>query len=231
MQTELHNADTPMDWVDWWKSEAEQIADAGKAAGMSAYMKHRFLFYGIPKPHREALTKPFLYAFKHRSMDEVWQAIEALWNCPGREALYMAMVLLEKHERSLRKSDISRLEWLITTHSWWDSVDALAAHPVGVYFRLFPEERERIIPTWIASENMWLNRTAIIFQLMYKHETDTDILTRSISAHLHSKEFFIQKAIGWALRQYARVNPDWVMDFAESVPLKPLSRREALKHF
>jgi len=231
MQTPQYSIDKPIDWVNWWKSEAEELADEGKAIAMSAYMKNRFEFYGIPKPNREPLTKPFLLAFKQKPMDEVWQAIEALWHCRKREAHYLAMSLLEKNEKRLRKTDITRLEWLITTQSWWDSVDALAAHSIGSYFKLFPEEKGRVITSWIGSDNMWLNRTAILFQLMYKHETDTDMLTQSITAHLQSKEFFIQKAIGWALRQYARVNPEWVWEFTENVPLKPLSSREALKHF
>jgi len=101
---------------------------------------------------------------------------------------------------------------------------------VGMHFRRFPDVREKYLPKWRASKNIWLRRTTILFQLNYKRETDFDLLCEIIRENLDSKEFFINKAIGWALRQYARVDPSAVSKFVKSTPLHPLSKREAMKH-
>ena len=116
------------------------------------------------------------------------------------------------------------------SNSWWDSVDTIAVKLVGAYFAEYPEEREKWIRKWIKSDNIWLNRTAIIFQLSYKNQLDIPFLVRAILPHTNSKEFFIQKAIGWAIRQYTKTNPKWVKDFVKSNTLKPLSKREAFKY-
>jgi len=216
--------------VEWLTAEMAAMADAKSAEGMSAYMKNRFVFFGIPKPLRAKVVKPFLDAFKHLGMDEVWRAAELLWQRDERECHYVALELLVKFKKKLRAQDLSKLEEFIVTHAWWDSVDGLAAHPVGMYFQLFPEGKETKARQWIESENMWLRRTAIIFQLNYKAETNVELLEELILIEIESREFFIQKAIGWALRQYARINPDRVRTFANNSPLKPLSKREALKH-
>jgi 3-methyladenine DNA glycosylase AlkD len=109
-------------------------------------------------------------------------------------------------------------------------VDTISGGTLGVHFRRFPEVREKYLARWRASDNFWLRRATILFQLNYKKETDFDLLCEIICENLDSKEFFINKAIGWSLRQYARVDPKAVMKFVRSTPLHPLSRREALKH-
>jgi 3-methyladenine DNA glycosylase AlkD len=119
---------------------------------------------------------------------------------------------------------------MIVTKSWWDTVDTVSGGALGVHFRRFPEVREKYLPSWRASENFWLRRAAILFQLNYKKETDFALLAAIIRENLGSKEFFINKAIGWALRQYARVDPQAVREFVNSTSLHPLSRREAMKH-
>jgi 3-methyladenine DNA glycosylase AlkD len=118
---------------------------------------------------------------------------------------------------------------MITHKSWWDTVDSVS-HIVGMQFRRYPETREQHLAKWRASNNIWLRRTAILFQLDYKIETDFELLCEIIRENLNSKEFFINKAIGWALRQYARVDPKAVKKFVDSMPLHPLSKREALKN-
>jgi len=119
---------------------------------------------------------------------------------------------------------------MITHKSWWDTVDLIATKLVGEYFRIFPDQRGRYVEKWIASNNIWLQRTSIIFQLNYKEELDKEFLAYVINSLTGSKEFFINKAIGWILRQYGRTNPGWVIDFANKTRLNSLSRREALRN-
>ena len=126
---------------------------------------------------------------------------------------------------------IKTLEYLIVTKSWWDTVDSLAGGTVGIHFLRFPEVREQYLARWRASKNFWLRRTTILFQLGYEQNTDFDLLCDIIRENLGSNEFFINKAIGWALRQYARTDPKAVKKFVNATKeLNPLSRREAMKH-
>ena len=119
-------------------------------------------------------------------------------------------------------------KWILE-NSWWDVVDVLAPKIMGPYFLMYPNQRDQWLDRWMKSENFWLQRVCIIFQLLYKSKTDTHLLASVINQLSSSKEFFIQKAIGWSLRQYARTDPDWVIQFVESNQLAPLSKREAVK--
>jgi 3-methyladenine DNA glycosylase AlkD len=149
---------------------------------------------------------------------------------PQREFQYAANSFLGRLEKELPASFIKTIEYMLTTKSWWDTVDTISGGPLGVHFKRFPEVREKYLMKWRVSDNFWLRRAAILFQLNYKQETDFDLLCEIITENLGSKEFFINKAIGWSLRQYARVDPNAVKKFVMSTPLHPLSRREALKH-
>jgi 3-methyladenine DNA glycosylase AlkD len=121
------------------------------------------------------------------------------------------------------------IEKLVTTKSWWDTVDFLASNAAGPWFRKFPEKKSEITSRWNASENFWLQRMSILFQLKYKAETDTKILRSYILPLMESKEFFIRKAIGWALREYAKTDPKFVSKLVKELPLSPLSKKEAMK--
>ena len=125
---------------------------------------------------------------------------------------------------------IELFEELIVNKSWWDTVDYIASTLVGYYFEKWPKHKNKKAKQWARDKNLWLNRTAIIFQLKYKENTDLDLLFETILLHVHSKEFFLQKAIGWALRQYAYTDMLQVKKFVATQDLKPLSIREALKH-
>ncbi len=116
------------------------------------------------------------------------------------------------------------------TKSWWDSVDTINIFCIKPYFAKFPDDTFAITQAWIDSNNIWLQRLSIIFQLRLTNKTDIKILERNILQLRDSEEFFVQKAIGWALRDYWRTDPDWIVDFAKKHELKPLSKREALKH-
>lgn len=212
--------------------EFEQASNHESAGKMAQYMRNLFPFYGISKPTRAEIVKPILKQLIAVSTPENYEVIALeLWNKPQREFQYVSIEYLEKVEKLWRRqSTLELFENLIVTKSWWDSVDTIASHCVGKYLRTWPQDVETIIQRWNTHENMWLNRTAIIFQLSYKSKTDTELLTRVIDTHSRSKEFFIQKAIGWALRQYAYTDADFVRTFVETHTLAPLSKREALKN-
>jgi 3-methyladenine DNA glycosylase AlkD len=201
-------------------------ANEDQAIPMNAYMKNNFIHLGIKTPLRRELLKTFL---KENPLEKEW--ISILWELPEREYQIAAVDMLALIRKKLTAEDLPLVERLITTKSWWDTVDALAAHIAGEIFRKDEAARRDYVMQWNESDNMWLNRTAILHQLTYKTRTDEDLLYRCVLRHAESNEFFHQKAIGWALRTYAKVNPGSVLEFVESHKLKPLSRREALKHF
>jgi len=208
----------------------EKNADPSQAAPMKKYMRDQFEYLGIKTPQSAALQKQFYAEYGLPEVADLDPILRDLWSLPQREFQYVGLGLLDKLEKKLPAKFIKTIEYLIVTKSWWDTVDAIASHTVGTHFRRFPEVREKYLPKWRASTNIWLRRTAILFQLNYKKETDFELLCEIIRENLDSKEFFINKAIGWALRQYARVDPNAVSKFVKSTPLHPLSRREAMKH-
>jgi 3-methyladenine DNA glycosylase AlkD len=149
---------------------------------------------------------------------------------PEREFQYVAMEYVKLAKKSWDARLPALCEQWVGEESWWDVVDFLAPQILGPYFLQFPAERDVWIQRWMNSGNFWLQRFCLVFSLGYKKKTDTVLLAATIQALSSSKEFFIQKAIGWALRQYARTDPEWVLDFVEDNALAPLSKREALKH-
>ena len=122
------------------------------------------------------------------------------------------------------------LEYMITNKSWWDTTDFIATNLVAAFFNEYPDEQKIKVNQWIKSGNIWLQRAAILFQLHYKHALDRELLTHIIHSLLGSKEFFVNKAIGWILREYSKINPAWVKKFIASTDLHSLSQREALKY-
>ena len=208
----------------------EKNADATQAAPMKKYMRDQFEYLGIKTPQSAMLQKQFYAEHGLPDVTDLDAILRDLWLLPQREFQYVGLGLLAKLEKKLPANFIKTIEYLIVTKPWWDTVDAIASHTVGTHFRSFPEVREKYLTKWRASNNLWLRRTAILFQLNYKKETDFELLADIIRENLDSKEFFINKAIGWALRQYARVDSNAVRQFVDSIPLHPLSRREAMKH-
>ena len=208
----------------------EKNANPSQAASMKKYMRDQFEYLGIKTPQSAALQKEFYAEYGLPDVNDFDAILRDLWSLPQREFQYVGLGLLDKLEKTIPAKFIKTIEYLIVTKSWWDTVDAIASHTVGTHFRRYPEVREKYLPKWRNSNNIWLRRTAILFQLNYKKETDFELLCEIIRENLDSKEFFINKAIGWALRQYARVNPNAVSKFVKSTPLHPLSRREAMKH-
>lgn len=201
-----------------------------KAEGMSKYMRNKFPFVGIQKPERAEITKPFFKELLAEKNIDFSALIKTLWDKEERDYQYFCMDFLRKAEKQWPEEIIEDFEWMIINKSWWDTVDFIAANLVGKYFLKWPEKKLDYIKEWSESDDLWLNRTAIIFQLTYKEKTDVKLLFDLIEKHKSSNEFFIQKAIGWALRQYTRTDAKAVADFVNTTNFKPLSKREALKH-
>ncbi len=154
-----------------------------------------------------------------------------MWLLPQREYQYLAMDLLMKHKKSLQTQHLHFGETLIQEKSWWDTVDLLATNYFGSILQKVPYQEQKDYVEFLSGhENMWMNRVGMIYQLKYKDQTTTEFLEIAILPHLESKEFFIQKAIGWALRQYSKFNPTYVRYFLEEYEMANLSSREASKY-
>ena len=209
----------------------EAVADPDKVESMARYMRDQFPFLGVSSPVLRQAVKPFLAQGRCADGDELVTAARWCWDQPEREFQYVGSLLLRRRVGALEAHHLEDLEYLITTRSWWDTVDSLAAWSVGPLVRANPD-LATVMDHWIDDENIWLARTAILHQLSYKDETDGDRLFRYAEARAADTEFFIRKAIGWALRQYARQQPDRVRDFVEANrdALSGLTVREALKH-
>jgi 3-methyladenine DNA glycosylase AlkD len=211
------------------RSAFEQQAKPEVAVPMAKYMRNQFAFLGIKSPEQKALLRQFLQAQGQPELAHLDAIVRTLWTWPQREFQYVALALLDQQQQRLTPEWIPLLEELITTKSWWDTVDSIASHNVGKLLWQFPDSRDRTLIPWRQTNNIWLRRTTLLFQLGYKTETDADLLFALIRENLVADEFFIQKAIGWALREYSKVAPEPVKAFVAAHPLAPLSRREALK--
>ncbi|MDX1414750.1 MAG: DNA alkylation repair protein [Candidatus Promineifilaceae bacterium] len=207
----------------------EAHADPQTAGPMARYMRDKFEFLGIKTPQRKALFKQFLAENGLPPAEELERVIRDLWHLPQREYQYSGQALLEKMKRTVTPDHVPLLEYLVVTKSWWDTVDALASHQVGDFMLRYPDRRDPILMKWRSAEDFWLRRTTLLFQLRYKDNTDVGLLFELINENLGSKEFFINKAIGWALREYSKTDADAVIRFVRQTPLEPLSEREALK--
>lgn len=207
----------------------EANRDDAKAPAMRAYMRNQFPFLGIQSKERRKLTRPFLRNLKHsRKID--WEIVEQLYQLEPREYQYVACDYLNNMKHFAYKDDLPELESVITTKSWWDTVDSLDGI-TNALLKHYPEGRARIIE-WSLDDNMWLRRSAIICQRKRKKATDVDLLETTILNNLGQDEFFIDKAIGWALREYSKTNEHWVNAFISHNEQKmaPLSIREASKY-
>ena len=214
--------------VEELKKELKAVAIPNDAMAMKAYMKNKFEFLGVKTPARRKLAKVFFKQHTDSVID--WNFINEAWNNPYRELQYVALDYLEIRKKILAPSDLPRLKKLAQTKSWWDTVDFLD-RLVGSIIARFPETKATIL-SWSCDEDIWLRRLAIDHQLLKKEETDTELLEKILVNNLGQTEFFINKAIGWALRDYSKTNPDWVRDFIERyrAEMVALSIREGSKY-
>lgn len=203
-------------------------ANPEKARGMSAYMRHRFPFLGISTPERRKLSRDCFKNMDKRAVD--WDFIFKCWEQPEREFQYLAVDYLSRMKALLTAADIPGLRGLAVQKPWWDTVDGLNVIIGDIALRC-PGVKE-ILLEWSTGENIWLRRIAIDHQLLCKEKTDPNLLERVIVNNLGQREFFINKAIGWSLRQYSKTDPAWVRNFIVRYRSKmaPLSIREASKY-
>jgi 3-methyladenine DNA glycosylase AlkD len=225
----IFNMDTLHPYILPLKALFEANAAPAQAKPMAAYMRDQFAYLGIKTPQSVALQQQFYAEQGLPPVSELDGILRELWSLPQREFQYVAIGLLGKFEKKLPPGFIETMEFLIVTKSWWDTVDSIAGGPLGVHFKRYPEVRAATLEKWRQADNFWLRRACILFQLNYKNETDFRLLGEIIRENLGSREFFINKAIGWALRQYSRVDAQAVREFVAQTPLQPLSAREALK--
>jgi len=216
--------------------ELTEVAEPARAAGAQAYMKSSMPFLGVAAtPLRKVCRRVF--AEETFSTAEEWrQAVLSLWReARYREERYAAIELTGakrfRHWQDLRT--LPMYEEMIVTGAWWDYVDAIAIHRIGEY--LLRDERSRMsrkMRRWSVDSDLWKRRTSILCQITFKKDTDLDLLYDCIEPSLSSREFFLRKAIGWALRQYAWTDPKEVKRYVRrnASQLSPLSRREALKN-
>jgi len=201
------------------------------AKGAKAYLLNQFEFYGIKTPLRRQLCKAFYKTHPIKDHTELSKLIKECFNEPQRELHYFAIELLGHHKKIWSIKTIPLIEWMITHQSWWDSVDSTNTHVISKFFLLHPEHIDACTSKWNQSSNKWLIRMSILFQLTYKTKTDTNLLSKYIENSQLHEDFFVRKAIGWALRAYAYTNKKWVIQFVKAHPLlNNLSKKEALKH-
>lgn len=216
----------------WLRELKRRFAEAGDPAvseGQMAYMRNQFSFYGLKAPvwvglFREYVAEAGYPAYGGQLETIVRQAYREEY----RELHYIALQIIEKTQKKSGADLVDLLEELIRKNSWWDTVDWIAKL-VGIHFERYPDQIGPITERWMASGELWLQRVALIYQLRYKERTDTRRLFRYILQVADSKEFFLQKAAGWALRQHAKTDPALVAAFIEKERLPALTKREARK--
>ena len=214
------------------QAELAAAADADKAAPMAAYLKTDQPFYGVQKAGRTPIVRRLASSFPPPDRAAYEAVVRALWDLPYREEQYVAVGYARAFPAHITAASMPLYRDLIVEGAWWDLVDEIASRLVGVALL---EERPEVTPIirgWIGDPDLWLRRTSIIAQLIHKDRTDTTLLADACVANLSDPDFFIRKAIGWALRQYARTDADWVRRFlaTHESEMAPLSVREASKH-
>jgi 3-methyladenine DNA glycosylase AlkD len=199
---------------------------------MSKYMKDRFPFFGINAPKRKELQREWFKTIpKDISNQDRWTIVEELWAKEEREFHHIAYDYLNSwNKKFIEPTDAKKLKWLISNNSWWDTVDSIASNYLGKYCQFYPTEAKALINEWRNENNFWLNRSCLIHQLKYGDKVDFDLLKSLIVQYQPNKEFFIQKAIGWSLRQYSKYNPKAVEAFVKEIDLQGLAKREATKY-
>lgn len=200
------------------------------ATKMAAYMKDQFEFLGLKAKERRMLVKEYKKKNDYFSLEDIHKDAKEMWSLEEREFQYIYLDYLKKYKKKLTEESIEVIEYFITKKSWWDTVDLIATHLVGELFKKYPYLIERYHEKWQNSNNIWLQRSLILFQLKYKGATDETLLFEIIDENLGSDEFFINKAIGWVLREYSKTNRNVIANYVENTNLSNLSKREASKY-
>jgi len=209
-------------------AELEKNGNAEQAVKMAAYMKNKFVFLGIPKPKLMEIIKPYIKEGKKHELD--WKFVNMCWKKDYREAQYVAVEYLDSLTKLLTGDDLPNLKKLIVTRSWWETADSIDAIVGEIILKNKKLEKEML--KWSTDENIWVRRVSIDFQLQYKEKTNQKLLEQIIVNNFGTDEFFINKAIGWSLREYSKTNKKWVKDFIAQYKdrLHKLSVKEASKY-
>lgn len=223
-------------WVDEARREVESAlaaqADPGKAARMQAYMKTEMPVYGVQKPERQPILRQLVETYPPGSAADYEPMVLGLWNLPHREEKYLALGYARRFKKYVTPDRLPLYRRLIVEGAWWDFVDEVATHLIHSLVIDHPDESWPTVDRWIDDEVMWLRRTALICQVGAKEATDAERLYRFARDRAPEKEFFIRKAIGWALREYSKTDPEGVAGFINSnlETLSGLSYREGSRH-
>ena len=215
-------------WYDNLFTELEKNKNEEQSKKMSAYMKNKFVFLGIQKPKLKEIIKPYIKEGKKHEIN--WKFIDICWKKNYREAQYVAVEYLDSLIKLLTDKDLPNLKNLIVTKSWWDTTDSIDEIVGNIILRNKKLEKEML--KWSKDENIWLRRVSIDFQLQYKEKTNQKLFEQIIVNNFGTDEFFINKAIGWSLREYSKTNKKWVKDFINKykAQLHKLSIKEASKY-
>jgi 3-methyladenine DNA glycosylase AlkD len=209
--------------------------DPHVAARQQAYMKSAMPYFGLPSPRLEGELRPLLRGWQPASRVQWETTVLTLWDEATHREEWYAALAVARHRRARAWLDVASLDlWrhLVTTGSWWDVVDEVATHLVGDVLAAHRTGATPVIRAWATDEDLWLRRTAVICQINHQADTDVALLRHAVEANVEDRSFWLRKAIGWALRQHARTDPDWVLAEVDRLGdrLSGLSRREALKH-
>ncbi|MFK7950964.1 MAG: DNA alkylation repair protein [Saprospiraceae bacterium] len=216
-------------YLNTLQTEFQLNANPEYAAKQKAYMRNQFEFFGLNSTERRTITKPFMIREFLPDKSEMTAIVLAAWEKPERDFHYFAQEFAFRYKKQFEENDIELFEYMITHQSWWDTIDFIASKLVNEYFKRFPKQRDFYVDKWLASDNIWLQRTTLYFQVKHKKQMDLVLLTKVINVLASSDEFFIQKAIGTVLREYSRIDADWVVEFVNTHDLSKLSEREALR--
>ncbi|SEE06474.1 3-methyladenine DNA glycosylase AlkD [Arthrobacter alpinus] len=210
----------------------DQVSLTEKAEGMALYMKSSMPYLGVPSPAVRKTVRALAKEHPFANVEELHATVMALWTAAQfREERYAAIMLTDSR---LGKGEMGLLPFygvVIGTGQWWDFVDSVAPRLCEL-LQMHRDTMDPLLRQWSVHENFWFRRASIIAQLPAKAATDLNLLSGVIGPNLDDKEFFIRKAIGWALRQHGKTDPEWVRSYVQehAAQLSPLSRREALKH-
>lgn len=209
-----------------------EMANPGKASGMQSYMKTEMPFYGVQKAGRVKIVRHIRKNYEPANHAEYVAACLALWNLPHREEKYVAQAVATTYRAYMTPGSVRLYKRFIVEGAWWDFVDETATHMIRELVLDYPDKIWPTVDEWNRDDDMWLRRTSIICQIGAKDRTDVPRLLRYCESQLHEKEFFIRKAIGWALREYAKTDPETVRAFtsANRDRMSGLSYREATKY-
>ncbi|BDD06386.1 DNA alkylation repair protein [Aureibacter tunicatorum] len=209
----------------------EAASDKKKALQKNQYFRNLFESYGISNPDRRAIDKQVQREINYKLLEnDIKTIVKTAYQKKQREWQHFAMEIHFSSRKTWVENDLKTIEFMLVNKSWWDTVDYISSNSLGEFMKKRKEQQVETFKKWRTSYNIWLRRASILFQLKYKEKTDIDMLAKNIIPSLSSNEFFLQKAIGWSLRQYAKTDPNFVSNFVDEHDISGLARREALKH-